>query len=473
MKNKLKRTLAALAALTMVFTASCNNDGDREERTTNADHQGLIDAVSRLTGHEALPDVKVDKKLKWLSWWEIDETQGAAELFRQVYGVPAQKNDDDKSIIEWWNVSYAARYEELGKRISSGDSPDIFQFEVENYPYSVYANLFQTIDGVIDLSAPEWADSLEAIEMFKWGGNNYCAITELVPSYFLWYRKSILEGAGLEDPYALYKAGLWDWDKFLDMCASFTDPVNDKYAVSGWNPDNSLICTTGVGLISLEGGKLVNNMYDGRIERAMDLVSILCQRDYRYPHHILSDWSMNVPEWRSGNILFWDNGQWFYSETLYKMRDKDNWADDEICLVPYPRDPYSDKYYQKMKQDSYMLCSGSKNVDGYKAWIQCNILTVREPEVVRQARNKRNVDYGWTDAQLDILEETVRELVPVFDFKNGIGEDIGGTQAYELPVEKVTKYVYVHGEQTYTQLRSEVEGEINARLRELNASVGQ
>ncbi|MDR0223116.1 MAG: extracellular solute-binding protein [Oscillospiraceae bacterium] len=475
MKRFIIVLLTAGLALSVV---SCKNNEAREieESRRNEQHAGVIAAVEKLVDSDALPDVNITEKIKFLSWpgsggnW-IDETSPAAELFRARYGVPAKKDEADTDIVEFWNCGhYDQRYVQLAKRITSGDSPDIFPFEARYYPYGVYANLFQTIDGVIDLSSPEWQESADVIKMFEWGGKNYCAITELVPSYFLWYRKSIMDEAGLEDPYTLYKAGQWDWDKFVEMCESFSDPLNGKYPVSGWDPDESLLCTTGVGLITLENGKLVNNMYDVRIERAMDIVYMLSIRNYRYPQHELNNWSMNYQEFRSGNILLWDNGQWWYNEMLYNFRDKDGWADDEIQLVPYPRDPYSDKYYQQMRQESYMFCAGSKNPDAFKAWTQCVVLTAREPEVKQQARDKLQVDYGWTDAQLDILDETVRELSPVFDFKNGLGEEVGSKTVYENPVEMVTKYVLIHGE-SYTQMREENIAVISAQMDKLNNSV--
>jgi len=450
------------------ITACPADDLGSPEISTNETDESLQEEVARLAGDPRLPDVEVTKKIRWLSWYAIDETGASTEMFKAKYGVPEPDKGDN--VFEYWTVGYENRYVELAKRIQSGDSPDIFQFEDRNFPYSIYANLFQSIDGVIDIDAPEWADTREAIRLFEWGGKNYCAVAELVPSYFLWYRKSVVEEAGLEDPYALYKSGKWDWNKFLEMAESFSDPANDKYVVSGWEPDDSFLCTTGIGLITLENGQLKNNMYDVKIERAMELVAILSTRNYRYPHHELNDWSQNPGEFRSGNILFWDNGQWFYSELLKNYRDRDGWDDDEICLVPYPRDPNSDKYYQKMKQDAYMFVAGSKNQEGFVAWTQCVILTIKEPAVREAAREKRKRDDGWTDAQLDILEETVRDLFPVFDFKNGIGEDVGGMSAYELPVQMVTKYVLVHGE-SYTQMREENRAVIDARIVELNASV--
>jgi len=479
MKNKTKRVFAALFSAAIALTAACNGGGGGgggesttiPDATVYVEDEALKAAVTRHV--DALPDVEVTKKLKWLAWFEIDETQPTAELFKQKYGVPEPEKDD--KIIEYWKVPYESRFEELGKRILTNDSPDLFQFDVTNYPYCIYKNMFEPIDDILDLSAPEWQNTAEAIKRFTWGGKNYCPIAEVVPSYFLWYRKSVIEEAGLDDPYKLYKAGQWDWNKFLEMCESFSDPDNDKYVISGWNPDNSFICTTGVGLITIEDGKLVNNMNDARVERAMDLMYTLATRNYRYPHHELNDWALNYNTFRSGDVLFWDDGQWKFEEMWYKFRDKDGWADDELCMVPYPKDPNSDKYYQMMKQDSYMLPQGSQNKEGYKAWLSCVVLTANDPEIKQIFRNKRmkpygEGGYGWTEELLNIIDETVRDLAPVFDFKNGLGEDVSDNGAYESPVEMVTKYVYIHGN-SYTQTRAETEAVINARIEELNASV--
>jgi len=489
-----KRVFAGVAALAMIFSVACSGDTDggggrndkggngsdvtdpnnTAESTVYVEYSPLNDAVTKFV--DQLPDIEVTKKLKWLAWFEIDETQPTAVLFKQKYGVPeSEKDPENPKVIEYRKVTYDQRFEELGKEIAAGDSPDLFQFDVTNYPYCIYVNMFQSVDDLFDFSAPEWQSTAEARALFDWGGKTYCPITELVPSYLMWYRKSVIEEAGLPDPYMLYKSGQWDWNSFLEICEGFSDPDNEKYVISGWNPDNAFLCTTGKGLITIENGKLVNNMHDARIERCMDMLLTLAQRNYRYPHHELNNWGMNYPEFASGNILFWDNGQWWFEDLLYKYRDRYGWDDDELCFVPYPRDPEADKYYQMMKQDSYMLPSGSTNKEGYKAWLTCSVLTTNDPEVRSFYLEKRKQPYGeggygWTDFQLELLDEIVRDLTPVFDFKNGIGEDVADTNEYESAMERVTKYVYIHGN-SYTQSRAENEAVINSRLEELNKSV--
>ena len=40
------------------------------------------------------PDLKVDKRIKWMAWWDIDETTAAAELFKNclLYTSPSPRD---------------------------------------------------------------------------------------------------------------------------------------------------------------------------------------------------------------------------------------------------------------------------------------------------------------------------------------------------------------------------------------------
>ena len=325
--NKSKRASAILLALMMIFSVACADtsiSGDEQPTwETFATHDGVIDAVQDLLDNSSLPDADIEnlKKIRWLSWFMIQETSPAVELFKAKYGVPEPDKGDN--VIDFIHVVYENRYDKLATMIASNDSPDIFQFEDRNYPYGVQQNLFQTIDGVIDLTAPEWDATRDIIDMFKWGGKNYCPVTELSlsSSSVLYYRKSVVENAGLDDPYALFKAGRWDWNTFLDMTERFSDPVNGKYAITGYYNEESLICTTGIGIITLENGLLQNNMFDPRIDRAMEFLTNIAKNNYRYPYHELSSYDLNPREFRSGNILFWNEGHWFYEETLKPFID--------------------------------------------------------------------------------------------------------------------------------------------------------
>ena len=63
-------------------------------------------------------------------------------------------------------------------------------------------------------------------------------------------------------------------------------------------------------------------------------------------------------------------------------------------------------------------------------------------------------------------------MVAVWDFKNGISTAAADTSAMEnSPVESLLKIPYVTGEKSYTQLRTEKQGEVDTAIAEMNASV--
>lgn len=496
--RKYTKAIAGALALVSAVTAFSGCSGSGSPATTSgttdssaasttgetqkqmSENEGVQSAVNNVSAGENYKDIKVDTKIKWMAWWDMQEASPAVEVFKKLYGTPENKPKGYESVADenvFVNVkvsSYADRYTSLSKLVQSDDSPDCFPFEICNYPYSVYQNLFQPLDGIIDFTTDDWADYKEAIDKFNWGGKNYCPIMSLVPTSFLWYRKSTVEEAGLDDPWELYESGKWTWETFLTMARKFSDPDNGKYVLDGYHPENNFVCTTGTPLIALEGGKLVSHLNDANIEKCLDMLRSFdnTQEQLRYPRDIDNNWSPSYPEWVNGNTLFFEDGTWRYEETWRLYKKKQKWDDDEINFVPFPQMDGSDKYYQSMKQDSIMLVAGSKNIDGYKAWIYANLVASNDPEIQKAGREQSKAEYDWTDTLLDRLD-TMKDptaFTGVFDFKNGIGQDIASTDNQDNPVEQLTKGPYMTGE-SYTSFREQYQGQIDARLAELNKTV--
>lgn len=496
--RKYTKAIAGALALVSAVTAFSGCSGSGSPATTSgttdssaasttgetqkqmSENEGVQSAVNNVSAGENYKDIKVDTKIKWMAWWDIQEASPAVEVFKKLYGTPENKPKGYESVADenvFVNVkvsSYADRYTSLSKLVQSDDSPDCFPFEICNYPYSVYQNLFQPLDGIIDFTTDDWADYKEAIDKFNWGGKNYCPIMSLVPTSFLWYRKSTVEEAGLDDPWELYESGKWTWETFLTMARKFSDPDNGKYVLDGYYPENNFVCTTGTPLIALEGGKLVSHLNDANIEKCLDMLRSFdnTQEQIRYPRDIDNNWSPSYPKWVNGNTLFFEDGTWRYEETWRLYKKKQKWDDDEINFVPFPQMDGSDKYYQSMKQDSIMLVAGSKNIDGYKAWIYANLVASNDPEIQKAGREQSKAEYDWTDTLLDRLD-TMKDptaFTGVFDFKNGIGQDIASTDNQDNPVEQLTKGPYMTGE-SYTSFREQYQGQIDARLAELNKTV--
>ncbi len=487
---KTKKILSTvLAAATLISVAGCNGGGGRTENTgtqaattttvattTLETDKAVQDAVGDLAEETKL-DLEVTKKIKWLAWWDMDETQAAAELFKTQYGVPelgetSYGADFANDIFVWTNVAYGDRYDKLGQLVASGDSPDIFPFEIGYFPISAYMNMFQPIDGIVDTTTEDWSKYREVMDQFMWGGKNWCAITDINLNYVLWYRKTIIEEAGLEDPLQLYRDGNWTWDKFLEMADAFQNSGESKYVIDGWNVPDGFLATTGVPLVSIEDGKLKSNLNDPAVERCMQFIEKLASEDYRYPWD-LNGYSTNQRAWFNGDTLFFLEGTWgFESDSWIKTRERFGWEADELQFVPYPRDPNADTYYQAMKQDAYMLCSGAQNVDGFAAWTNCVLQASKDESVVAAQREKSKRDFGWTDEHLDLIQELKTSMASVWDFKNGVSVTCAADGMDDSPTRAVLCRPYTFADETYTQLRAENENIINTQIDEANAKLG-
>jgi multiple sugar transport system substrate-binding protein len=173
-----------------------------------------------------------------------------------------------------------------------------------------------------------------------------------------------------------------------------------------------------------------------------------------------------------GDVLFFNDGPWRYQETFTKFRERDNWADDEVRMVPFPRDPNADRTFIRGKQDALMLVQGATNIEGFRAWTYSSLMAHQDPEMRAATRERDKQNHHWTDHQLDILEELrtpTDALTLVWDFKNGIGPTLSDP-ILDTPIERLTKRILVEDD-TYTQVREEERGAILAGIAVMNDRV--
>ncbi len=445
-------------------------------RETFEENSGVNEAVKDVVDKLDIKDVEVgDRTLTFMAWWPMDETTAEVRLFKEAYGV-----DSERVLFENINVPYAEAYARLGTAISSGDSPDFFPFEVIAFPNAPVKRMFQPIDDIVDLNNGKWDGAKELIEQFKFGGKHYCAFYEVDINQYLWYRTSVIEDAGLEDPRELFEAGNWTWDTFLEMGRKFQTTDDDKYLIDGYNVDQDFAITTGVPFVSCDGTTLVNNLKNPEIERVMtDLISVLQKENLRYPLHELNGYSMNTKAWVDGDILFYCHGSaWAYQDTLRSFARRQKWEEDELSFVPVPKDPKADKYYVGAKPYTMLWVEGSENGDLVGAWYDACITAAQDPETIAAGKAQRKENYGYSDENLDYVYKFSsvtgeNPLTGILSFMTGLGSTVYTTGVAEDPAIAVTRTVYLTGEKTYTQLREENDPIIQAAIDELNAKLAE
>ena len=451
------------------------------QTTTYERDENVISAVEGITDKLDNPDLEVTNRIKWLAWWDIDETTPAAELFKATYGIPTAGADPAREgrIFDYYNVAYGDRYTKLAAMITADDSPDLFPFEALDFPYGVLQRKYQPIDEIIDLNSPKWAATKDLMEMYKLNGRYYCAFYEISMNNLMYYKKSNIEDIGADNPRELFDAGKWDWDAFLDISRKWQQSGDDKYCLDGFNPENDILLSTGVPMVGNDGTKLYSNLHTNELESAINLLVTLQQENLRYPRHELNGWGVNAPAWASDNVLFYANGgTWIFedmnSDCLGRYILKGNMYDD-VEVVPMPKAPFADKYYITLKQDSLMWCVGSKNPNGVAAWMDCCVTAAQDPEVREAGKKQAKEKFKWSDYNLDFIYsltalDGTSPVTPVVDFKGGLGTVSDGS-ACQNPIQSLTNMVYLAGE-SFTELRATHEAAINAAIDEINAAIG-
>lgn len=487
--KKFKRIIAAVLAATMVLSLTgCNEEEAAEVSASepaekkDMDDAAVSAAARALKDKLSYPDLKVTKRIKWMAWWDMDETSGEAELFKEAYGIPETGDDpgSEGRIFEYTAVEYGSRYDSLTALISADNSPDLFPFEIRDFPYGILANRYQPIDSIVDVNSEKWAGTKDLMDQFALNGKHYAAFTGISLFNLMWYKKSNIEAIGADDPQELFRQGKWDWDAFLDVSRRWQlsgSEGAERYCVDGYFTEDEFIISTGVPMIGNDGTKLVSNMHDPAVERAVTgIITTLQKENLRYPRNELYSWNTNPAEWSKDTVLFFCEGTWRYEETLQKFKRQQKWADDEIRVVPFPKDPSADKYYVQIKVDVPMWVVGSKNQEGVQAWLDISVTTSKDQTLKEASQDKsiRNPAQNWTRELIDFLDPLTslgddNPLTPIVEFKTGLGPNVYDGNGDCAVVSMVT-LPYFTGD-SFVQLREENESMVLMAMEDINKKI--
>ncbi len=136
-------------------------------------------------------------------------------------------------------------YETMATAIASGDPYDlvcVYDYWFPNMATQGLVVPLQDYYDEVDLynaDKPQNGGILKAFsEHYTLNGNVYAVgSAKSVYQYMMLYNKKLFNEAGLEDPYELYKAGNWNWDKFMEMGYAVTDSAN-QVAFTGFGDSN-------------------------------------------------------------------------------------------------------------------------------------------------------------------------------------------------------------------------------------------
>ena len=357
--------------------------------TTDPDDNAPTDAEIKEVGTDAYTPDGNSGTIVWLGYYDLITDGSASEQYK-IFNSELYGGD-----IEYVSTtSGTAYFEKLATMISSDDSPDIVRYEWQSFPTGMSKNMYEPLDGEIDMTSPLWSDMAETAERFAYKGKHYYYPYRITTNFALNYNRKSLEEYALDDPYDLYMNNQWTWDTFkqllIDWCSA--DDSHIGYAGEG---AMSFIATTGTSLVKVqEDGTARNNLSDINVSRAMEYCADLYRNGLTYQNEI-GDW-VSPQLWadNSDRILFLGmNPEWTYGAAAGQVQNKPGAADDicntvsDFAFVPFPRDPQADKYYIAYDTFGYLVAKGAKNKKGALDWI--NLCRVYETDPAVNATKKQ------------------------------------------------------------------------------------
>ena len=407
-----------LSALSLIMLVSCSSS-DSHSLIIDDEVKQQIDSVLESDEGNLLTGKLENKTIKFLSSWDINpDSTGKSvplelALFQQKYGGNVQTKI----------VSFDERFEQLAYSINGGEGIDFFPAaDFDAFPKGAVKDMFVPVDDYIDFSSDLWKDVKDVNDSFMWNGSHYLMCTDVTLDSVIIYNKSRIDELGFDDPAELYKKGEWNWDTFRDMLMDYCDEDNERYGLDGWFFESALSKTTGKPYISLENGKIVNNLRSADIEKVQNYIYNLYKLGLIMDKS-KSDWTEHPEYIGLGKELFYPCGIW----KLFTAENR--WSSifgEDTAFVPVPKSPYSDKYYVPVGIDGYLLVKDSQNPEGVVKFAECKRFSMLSQQITDIAEKQFKKDYGWSDEMIDMkkeIERLAREN-PVFDFYNAVSTDI-------------------------------------------------
>lgn len=477
MKN-FKKVIALAVSISIVSSfAACGNGDDSSEG-----HGYLLDSTQETTTAptvaintetlapeqqaqvqnlaDSLPDTELENKtIKWMSFYDPWHPTGfgnskpvSVELFETKYG----------GEIEYYPTTWANQYSDLATSILGGTGIDFFPGP-EAVPKEIISGMTQSYDDYIDWDNPLWVSVKELNDMYSIGGSHYLIACQATEGYVVFYNRSTIEACGFDNPAELYAKNEWTMEKFRSILLDFVDPDEGLYGLDGWFNSGPLYLASGVPAISIENGKVKNNLMNDSLERAMEFQYDLYNKGLILDKSLF-DWSTQIQFIGEGKELFYISG-------LYEIQSAPElWTatfgnQEDVMFVPVPRDENADKYYYNAEFDSYNLCKGAGNPDGVARLMECIIASYYDENAIAINNEKMKSDYGWSDEMIEMKEEVHRLTIenPVRDMYNGLSDD-----AATIIGDAVSKPIY--GTDWYST-RDSVNDMVNTYVDEINAQI--
>lgn len=228
-KSLFVRLLCVAFSVVLCLTAAgCGGESKKESGTDSKKPLGVqVDSVEQ----DVLANSKVaNKKYDGKTFTYVFPYTPGEVTERRV----AAFNKEHDANIQIVVKTGASLYQTLATAIASGTPYDMVSVYSHFFPNLAVQDLVTPLESYyddIDLynnAKPENGGlNKEFNDFYTFGGHNYVVGSAKSVYHLMYiYNKKLFNDNGLEDPWALYKKGEWNWTKFLEMGTQVTDVAN-------------------------------------------------------------------------------------------------------------------------------------------------------------------------------------------------------------------------------------------------------
>lgn len=370
MVNLKKATAIMLSATMVLALAAC---GSKNEGGTTNDGGSTPSANNGSSNSEksALYQ-ETTTKIECGTWYEqyYTSAHSSIEDNPQLDDVEnAQKQLDNMRAIEkkyniqfyYQNITWDGVIESINTSIMAG-SPEyaIYQCDLQFGLNAVVSNYGTKLEDVLlnndkveekytKCLTPEGSPVVKVLALQPNNTYLFNANSLNLSGYTLGYNHKLLNEAGQDDPYELYLADKWTWDKWNEeMRAVLSTDASGQTTTWGFRGPwttlfDALLMSNGAhiaGTAKDESGKVTEQLTTKATTEVLEQLVKMYQ-EYKvsfWDESCDSNWNDNVYAWASGNIGFWVGAAWIAQEA-----DPDQNLYEDALNVNWPIGPSATK----------------------------------------------------------------------------------------------------------------------------------
>lgn len=392
-----------------------NTNGDTASKG-NANVNTTTEDLDKLSWNQLL--AKMPKELKGTtitiaSWNPAKEVTGAESVianFEKLTGIK----------VKWNVVSYAGYEDKIAALVNSNSSPDLIRYYSPSIHRMYLCQDVKTATGQ-DFKGDIWDSRVTSQYTIKgkiYGVN--LKNTFVQQPKVLMYRKSVVESAGIEDPYLIWKRGEWTWDKFLEICKEFQENTSST-GYQPWitNVGIDLLDFAGIELFKFDGSKYTNNLKDPEVYKALKQMCDLKAAD------IVSSAVRDQKVFKQGTTLFMTFNSIANRKTNANLAEVKQ--ENDLYCVPLPAIKGRENIQNISELEAYGIPKGAKNPGAVYYFLRyyldannydANAFFVNKQayEVYQDAMNKSEFYIATRDDLLDLVTETTGGIAGLSDY---------------------------------------------------------